>query len=77
MHKDKVINGLQLGVEGLGAKGLAKHPRCPAGDQRVFDVDALLALLKDKPEELLFDGSELTSRAIKERKSFFDKIDEF
>jgi hypothetical protein len=59
-------DGLDLGVDGLGAKDLAEHPRCSAGDQCVLHIDALLALLKDEAEELLFDGHNLSGRAIEE-----------
>ena len=58
--------GLNLGVDGLGAEGLAEHPQRPAGDQRVLHIDALLVLLEDKAEELLFNWRELSGTAIKE-----------
>ena len=43
-----------------------EHPQSPAGDQCVLHIDALLALGKDKLEELIFDGLQLTGRSINE-----------
>ena len=62
----KAPHSLQPGVEGLGAKGVAKQGRCLEDDERVTHVDALLALGEHELKELHLDGPQNTRRAIEE-----------
>jgi hypothetical protein len=64
MFPHKARNGLQLGIEGLGAEGVVKQGRRLAGNKRVLHVDALLALGKHELKELHLDGPQSTHRAI-------------
>jgi hypothetical protein len=60
----KASDSLQLCVEGLGVKGVAKQGRHLAGNKHVPHVDALFALGKHELKELHFDGPQSTCRAI-------------
>ncbi len=66
MFMHKASHSLQLGIEGLWAKDIARQGQCLEGNNRVLHVDALLALGKHKLEELHLNGPKKTLRAIED-----------
>jgi hypothetical protein len=65
MFPHEARNSLQLGVEGLVAKGVAKQGRCLARNNCVLHVLALLVLCEHKLKEVHFDGPKSTLGSIK------------
>ena len=65
MFLHEARNSLQLGIEGLVAKGVVKQGRCLAHNNCVPHVDALLALCEHELKEVHFDGPKSTLGSIK------------